>query len=178
MTITSGVRAAAPPLPRSPVQLNSTELTIRPGRITYTGDATGILGGHQIRGRSAIHWSSWSASGAFGTGFDLENNCEPSCAGGRYVAYPVSLEMWRPRSVAGSLVFTRLTLSFPGPAPPGTPNDGTNELLPYYTFTDVHAHGEFGWGPPSAQGYCVNRHGLAPAAGCANIRDAPPDSLS
>jgi hypothetical protein len=169
--------AAAAGLPGSPTDLNSTSLVVRPHRIIYTGDGTGIIGGRQVRDSSGITWSSWTTQSALGTGDELENDCHPSCAGGRYTAYPTTLEMWRPRTVAGHRVFTRLTLIFTGVVPPGTPAESPR----HFTFTDVHnAHGDgggFGWGPPSAQDYCVDRHGMAPFAGCANIGALPPAGL-
>jgi hypothetical protein len=74
--------------------------------------------------------------------------------------------MWRPARIAGTLVFTRLTIIYPSARPRGQTR--------HYTFTDSYrAGGGFGWGPPDAEGYCTNTHGLAPAAGCKNIHSLP-----
>jgi hypothetical protein len=159
---------AAGPLPLSPTFLGAQghSLAVRPAVITYTGDGTGLLGGARVRtGHTGIHWTSWGASTAHGTGYDQLNDCNPSCAGGTYHGYAVRIEMWRPRHVHGQFVFTRLTIFFVHHRPANMPA--------HYTFTDVRIAGGLGWMPPSAQGYCVHTQGQPPAAGCANIHALP-----
>lgn len=166
--------SASGALPVAPVSLGasaaSNGLQVKPASIVYTGDGTGLLGGANLRNRhSGIAWSKWSANVAVGTGFNQLNNCEPSCAGGKYHGYAVKIEMWRPRTLAGTLVFTRMTIFYEKGRPPGQPR--------HYTFTDSYESagaglGGYGWGPPSGQA-CTGAYGLKPAAGCKNIHSLP-----
>jgi hypothetical protein len=45
---------------------------VRPTEIGYSGDATNVVTG--------ITWSSWTATGATGTGTSDLDSCNPSCA--------------------------------------------------------------------------------------------------
>lgn len=70
-------------------------------------------------------WTSW-ASVAFGAA-DLEvNNCTPSCAGGKFIKYPILIVLWRAEPWAGKKgedYFSRMTWIYTGKRPnrvPGT----------------------------------------------------------
>lgn len=160
-------------LPVSPTFLNAgvayNGLQVEPATITYTGDGTGFLGGANVRNRkSGIHWTKWTTHAALGTGFNQLNNCNPSCAGGTFSGYRVKIELWRPRTLAGTLVFTRMTIFYRMSHPKGEPR--------HYTFTDTHigdTGGGFSWGPPTEQGYCTHTYGVKPAADCKNIHSLP-----
>jgi hypothetical protein len=162
--------AAMGPVPRAPADLGSSAanngLQVEPARITYTGDGTGFLGGASARRNSSINWTQWTAEEALGTGFNQLDSCQPSCARGTYHAYPVRIELWRPGTLHGALVFTRMTIFYVRSHPRGEPR--------HYTFTDTYVGrpGGFGWGPPSAS-YCIRTDGLAPATGCKNIHSLP-----
>lgn len=168
---------ASTTLPLSPTNLDSSHahkgLQVEPAQIVYTGDGTGLLYGANIRNRhSGIHWTKWTSSVALGTGFNQLNDCEPSCAGGKYRGYAVKIEMWRPEALAGTFVFTRMTIFYEKRRPKGEPR--------HYTFTDTYTEagvagyeGGYGWGPPDAPGYCVHTHGEKPAEGCQNIHSLP-----
>ncbi|HWX43894.1 MAG TPA: hypothetical protein VNY52_01060 [Solirubrobacteraceae bacterium] len=141
-------------------------LQVRPATITYTGDGTGFLGGANVRNRRAgIDWTKWTSATALGTGFNQLDNCNPDCARGMFHGYAVKIELWRPRTLAGTLVFTRMTIFYTRSRPRAEP--------PHYTFTDTYEHGGFGWGPPSEQSYCTHPYGLPAAAGCKNIHSLP-----
>jgi hypothetical protein len=142
-------------------------LQVKPATIIYTGDGSGFLGGVAVGGKgSSIKWTKWTSTVAIGSGFNQINDCEPYCAAGKYHHYQVKIEMWRPRELAHTLVFTRLTIFYEKSRPPGEPS--------HYTFTDTYmSPGGYGWGPPDASGYCVKTHGLKPAAGCQNIHSLP-----
>jgi hypothetical protein len=162
--------AASNGLPLSPTYLGATAahngLQVRPATITYTGDGTGFLGGaHARNGRSGIHWSKWTTRVALGTGFNQLDNCRPDCAGGAFRGYGVRIELWRPRSLGGRSVFTRLTIFYKRDRPRGEPR--------HYTFTDSYSKGGYGWGPPDERFYCDHTYGLKPAAGCKNIHSLP-----
>jgi hypothetical protein len=162
--LTASRASARTKLPRAPTELNTgaKDLAVRPQDIYYTGDGTGLLTGSTLR--SGIRWSSWTAGTALGTGENQINNCKPSCAGGTFTAYPVRLEMWKPATLHGVLVFTRLTLWYTGRRPAGEPA--------HYTFTDLYSGG-WGFSPPDASGYCTHTDGQPRSAGCANINALP-----
>jgi len=158
-------------LPLAPTSLGATQasdgLQVEPASILYTGDGTGLLAGANVGNRkSGIAWTKWTSELALGTGFNQLNDCDPSCAGGKFHGYPVRIELWRPQTLAGTLVFTRMTIFYKKSRPPGDPR--------HYTFTDVHtANGGYGFGPPGELDYCTHTHGLKPAAGCQNIHSLP-----
>ncbi len=80
----------------------------------------------------------------------------------------MKIELWRPRTLGGWLVFTRLTVFYQKSLPRG------HGRPRHYTFTDTYARGGYGWGPPGEQGYCVHTYGQKPAVGCGNIHSLPP----
>jgi hypothetical protein len=158
--------AEAAHLPLSPVYLGASYandgLQVEPATITYTGDGTGLIGGASAR-RGGITWFRWTSATAVGSGFNQLDDCVPSCAAG---GYAVRIQMWRPRTVDGILVFTRLTIFYPHGHPRG---EGS-----HYTFTDIYRQGYgFAWSPPDAEGYCTNTQGMPPAAGCSNVNSLP-----
>lgn len=159
---------ASGPLPHLPAYLGVgvRYLRVRPANIVYTGDGSGVLSGPKPG--ESIHWSSWRTQTAFGGGYNLIDNCRPDCARGRYDAYPVKLEAWKPGLSHGELVFTRLTILYTATAPAGQPA--------HYTFTTSYANG-WGLGPPGVDGYCTHTDGQPKAPGCANIAALPPGPL-
>ncbi len=165
--------SASGSLPVSPTFLRATTaydgLQIKPATITYTGDGTGLLGGSNVRDqKSGIDWTKWTSDLALGSGFNQLNNCTPSCGGGTFHGYPVKIEMWRPRTLGGTLVFTRMTIFYKRRRPPRAQS--------HYTFTDTYISGTGGgysWGPPSEEGYCTHTYGQPPEATCKNIHTLP-----
>jgi hypothetical protein len=158
-------------LPASPTYLQATDeldgLQVEPGKITYTGDGTGFLGGAIVHNQASdVHWTKWTTTLASGTGFNQLDDCDPDCARGKFTGYRVKIELWRPRVLVGNLVFTRMTIFYTKSQPRGSAR--------HYTFTDTYAGNGYGWGPPDGQSYCVNTEGIAPAAGCSNIHSLPP----
>ena len=48
-----------------------------------------------------LHWVSWGSTAAFATGTEQINDCTPNCAAGKFISYPVLVNLWRPsRSAA------------------------------------------------------------------------------
>jgi hypothetical protein len=165
--------SASNTLPVSPTFLSATTayggLQVKPATITYTGDGTGLFAGANVRDRqSGIDWTKWTSDLALSTGFNQLNNCEPDCADGTFSGYPVKIEMWRPQTLHGTLVFTRMTIFYKHNHPSGAQS--------HYTFTDTYTGGiggGYGWEPPSEEGYCTNTYGQPRAAGCKNIHTLP-----
>ena len=72
-----------------------------------------------------LAWSSFGGSTAQGKGTFVTNNCEPNCASGKNISYPVKLKATGSVSCKHGLrVYGKLTLQFtgkaPGPAVPRT----------------------------------------------------------
>jgi hypothetical protein len=64
---------------------------------------------------------SWK-SVAYGSGTLKVNSCNPNCATGKYIRYPVLTVLWRAESRprhAGQRYFSRLTFIFTGKRPAG-----------------------------------------------------------
>jgi hypothetical protein len=89
---------------------------VRPSTIWLSGDGSSLIGGLNGRGphtnsnwprwAGRITWSAWTTTQALGTGVNWLDNCKPSCASGRYYAYPVKLRAYDP--LGGH--FTRLAI--------------------------------------------------------------------
>jgi hypothetical protein len=89
---------------------------VRPKQIVYTGDGSGFLAGPGKAGRhpkpGKLKWSSWTSGAALGSGDDWLNNCEPFCAAGKFSQHAVNIKLFRPRTLLGLRVFTRMTLHY------------------------------------------------------------------
>jgi hypothetical protein len=68
---------------------------------------------------SGLSWTSWKST-AFGSGTLKVNNCNPSCAAGKYIKYPILAVLWRAQPWphhSGRQYFSRLTWIFTGKRP-------------------------------------------------------------
>jgi hypothetical protein len=94
---------------------------VRPGRIIYTGDGSGVLAGTGRPSRrpdfGRLRWTNWGATGAHATGANWLDDCVPNCASGRFTAYPVAIRAFRPRVVVGYKIFTRIRVRYTGRLP-------------------------------------------------------------
>jgi hypothetical protein len=82
-------------------------------------------GGFQV---VKLKWSAWGKTSASGTGTAKVNNCKPSCAGGKFESFPVTLTLGKPKTCTAfgsKREFARLTYSFPGKHPAGAKRTGT-----------------------------------------------------
>ena len=68
-----------------------------------------------------LHWVSWGPAAAFATGTEQINNCTPNCAQGKFINYPVLVDLWRPEALPnhpGTLYFSRATRVYTANRPP------------------------------------------------------------
>jgi len=96
----------------SPVKITDCNIAAsRPKLLTLTcGDGNTALQG--------LRWSSFGGQIAHASGKLVMNTCEPNCAAGKDVSYPVSAKASEPRNCRkGVRVYNRLTLTFTGRAP-------------------------------------------------------------
>src|SRR5690242_3359603 len=99
-------------LPKLPSNIGPTskgDLKAKPASITYTGDGSGFFAGGPKSNHRAkpLSWSSWTATGSQGSGFNWLNDCTPNCAAGTFHRFAVNLHAYRPRTLGGHLIFTR-----------------------------------------------------------------------
>ena len=75
----------------------------------YTGDGTGILGKLPPSGRrGSMHWKVWNSKRAQALATVWLDDCNPSCADGKFHAYSGTVRADRVRNGH----FTRLTIRF------------------------------------------------------------------
>jgi hypothetical protein len=80
-----------------------------------------------------LHWVSWGSGAAFATGIEQINNCTPNCAAGKFINYPVLVNLWRPeplRGHPGTSYFTRATRVYTNNRPPLYFCNGTHTCYP------------------------------------------------
>ena len=86
----------------------------RPSSFVLTcADANDVL--------AQLHWVSWGSGAAFATGVEQINNCTPNCAAGRFINYPVLVDLWRPAPLPGHpgvRYFSRVTRVYTANRPP------------------------------------------------------------
>jgi hypothetical protein len=85
-------------------------------------------------GLQDMHWTSWTPSLASGYGTFYQNDCNPDCADGKIIRYPVLATFWGSAAVRGYPAdrrYTELTVIFPGKRPPiyGGPGGKTSYPL-------------------------------------------------
>jgi hypothetical protein len=59
---------------------------------------------------TGIHWATWNASTATGSGMVHSNDCKPYCAADHFHTAPATVTLSKPRSCKGNVVFTNLRL--------------------------------------------------------------------
>jgi hypothetical protein len=68
-----------------------------------------------------LHWVSWGPTAAFATGVEQINDCTPNCAAGKFINYPVLVDLWRPEPLPhhpGALYYSRATRVYTANRPP------------------------------------------------------------
>jgi len=90
---------------------NCNKAASRPKLLTLTcGDGNEVLKG--------MTWSNFGAPTASGKGTFVTNNCQPNCASGKDVSYPVSVKAQGSKKCKGATVYAKLSLTYTGPKKP------------------------------------------------------------
>ena len=87
-----------------------------------------------------LHWVSWGSGAAFATGIEQINDCTPNCAAGKFINYPVLVNLWRPeplRGHSGTSYFTRATRVYTNNRPPLYFCNGTHTCYPQTATFDL-----------------------------------------
>lgn len=119
---TAAVVIAAPASAKPPAPAGAQVVLVNPcppgqGQVKPSNYNIGCMPSQQFV--SGLSWTSWK-SVAFGRGTLKVNNCIPSCAGGKYIKFPILVVLWRARPWphhAGRQYFSRLTWIFTGKRP-------------------------------------------------------------
>jgi hypothetical protein len=92
---------------------NCNKAASRPKLLTLTcGDGNTVLKG--------MSWSSFGGATAAGKGTFVTNTCEPNCADGKNVSYPVTVKAIGSKKCKGGVsVYGKLSLTFTGAKKPG-----------------------------------------------------------
>jgi hypothetical protein len=98
----------------SPLKMtNCNKSQSKPKTVVLTcGDANTALKG--------MTWSSFGGTTAKGKGTFVTNTCEPNCAEGKNVSYPVSVVATGSKKCKGGSVYGKLSLTFTGSKKPGS----------------------------------------------------------
>jgi hypothetical protein len=68
-----------------------------------------------------MQWVSWGSTAAFATGVEQINDCTPDCVAGKFIKYPVLVDLWRPEPLPGhpgARYFSRVTRVYTANRPP------------------------------------------------------------
>lgn len=87
-----------------------------------------------------LHWVSWGSGAAFATGIEQINDCTPNCAAGKFINYPVLVNLWRPEPLPGhpgTSYFTRATRVYTNNRPPLYFCNGTHTCYPQTATFDL-----------------------------------------
>jgi hypothetical protein len=96
----------------SPLKItNCNKAASSPKLLTLTcGDGNEVLKG--------MTWSNFGAGTASGKGTFVTNTCEPNCAQGKDVSYPVSVKAEGKKKCKGATVYAKLSLTYTGAKKP------------------------------------------------------------
>jgi hypothetical protein len=112
--------------PRTVVVNCNVKQQARPSSLILTcADANDVL--------AHLHWVSWGSAAAFATGTEQINDCTPDCAAGKFINYPVLVNLWRPEALhghPGTLYFSRVTRVYTNNRPPLYHCNGTHTCYP------------------------------------------------
>jgi hypothetical protein len=87
-----------------------------------------------------LRWVSWEPDAAFATGVEQINDCTPYCAAGKFINYPVLVNLWRPEPLPGHpgvLYFSRVTRVYIANRPPLYHCNGTHTCYPQTSTFDL-----------------------------------------
>jgi hypothetical protein len=74
-------------------------------------------------GARGLTRSTWTSSGASGSGDVWQNDCTPNCANGVVKDYPASITLSDVQPTSDGPAFTVLTATYSGAEPNGNPTD-------------------------------------------------------
>lgn len=88
----------------------------RPVEVEYNCDGTSIM--------EQMAWTAWGPDGASGFGMDNSVQCQPDCAQGPHLRFPIVVHAWNPKAPTtpgcpdGVEFYSDLTVAYPVGVPP------------------------------------------------------------
>ena len=61
---------------------------------------------------NSIKWTTWGKTTATATATFVQNNCEPNCAAGKFIKYPATLKLSKPKSTKLGLLFSAISYTY------------------------------------------------------------------
>jgi hypothetical protein len=112
----SAAMAATPKFPAFSGPPSKTNPVVKPTEIVYSGDGSQFFAGNKEGSKKIgkLHWTTWNGTEALGTGYQWIDNCNPSCANGKFSRYPVTLKASAPKQESKYYIFTRLKVTYTG----------------------------------------------------------------
>jgi hypothetical protein len=108
----------------------------------------GFKGESHFPREPSIRWTQWSDRAALAAGALVQGNCAPSCAQGTFVAYPISIKLWREAMVHGQRIFTRFSYTFRSARPRGMPRTVlASAIYEHATSAYGGSPAHWGWDP-------------------------------
>jgi hypothetical protein len=116
--VATAALAATPTFPTFNGSASKDNPVSKPTEIVYTGDGSELFAGKKgAKKIGKLHWATWNNTEGVASGYQYINNCEPSCAGGKFATYPVTLNASRPKKESKYFIFTRLKVTYTGKKP-------------------------------------------------------------
>lgn len=116
--IAAAALAATPTFPAFYGSPSKDNPVSKPTEIVYTGDSSEFFAGNKgAKKIGKLHWKKWDSTEGVATGYQYIDNCKPSCAGGKFATYPVTLKAFRPKKESKYFFFTRLKVTYTGKKP-------------------------------------------------------------
>ena len=112
-TAASAALAATPTMPAYFGPPSKHNPVAKPGSIVYSGDGSQFFAGPKgSKFAGNLKWTTWNGTEGLSSGFQWIDDCNPSCANGKFTLYPVNLKVYRPRHVSKYFIFTRLKVTY------------------------------------------------------------------
>jgi hypothetical protein len=119
----SAAQAATPKLPDFAGPPAKNNPVAKPREIIYSGDGSHFFaGGKGPTKPGRLLWRVWDGNEGLAYGYQWINNCEPSCANGKFSLYPVTLKASKPKQESKYYIFTRLHVTYTGKKYPHAKN--------------------------------------------------------
>ena len=61
---------------------------------------------------NSLRWTIWNKTTATATATFVQNNCEPNCAAGKFIRYPATLKLSKPKSTKLGLLFSAINYTY------------------------------------------------------------------
>jgi len=95
-----------------------------------------LLCGNGLYALDQLTWTDWGAAQAHATGVYMEKDCDPNCADGTVISYPIEVEADSTSQQDAATVYGAITLRFPGAKPDWVTGD-----VAHYTLDEDTGHG-------------------------------------